>query len=65
MHSSISTLHALLSSAVYYRRANSTDLPDAGINGMKCAWVQKFVLRIPFCIPPYNFCTINMGFIEN
>jgi hypothetical protein len=53
------------SSAVYQRRESITGLPDAAINGVKRAWVQKSMLRIPLRVKPHSCCTATTGFAEN
>jgi hypothetical protein len=48
------------SSALYYRRANGTSLPDVG----KRAWFRKSRLRINLLMQNLSFCTITAGFPE-
>jgi hypothetical protein len=61
----INCLCTSLSSAVYCKRANSTGIPEAMINGVKDAWVQKSTLRIPFHVQLYSCFTITMWFKKN
>jgi hypothetical protein len=53
-----------LSSAVYQRRVNSTDLPEAMTNRMKYV-CSKSMMGILLCVPPYSCCTILTGFAKN
>jgi hypothetical protein len=56
------------SSTASRRCADSTDVRNAtinGVKGVKYAWVWKSALKIPLCVQPYSFGTIITGFTEN